>query len=298
MSERQNPVQVSQNGQTNVLLNRVKYSPSAYQRLKQKAWRLRKRGFKKNAKPYLLWKQEDWKALRTEFFNKTKKDGSYFYANARNFVRAKWPQSYVQTVMLWVIGPKPTKKVPWEGDWALERFAKAWRADARTQALAVEIRKELQAIEIGKDVADVFVDYLGRFLVVQTKVDEMYGETITLEGLKPEENRRRIKDYLNLSSAVMDRIRFAVESMVEAFGGKKMLVLQMLEKTMTRRTEAVLAANGNKTEDQEVETIVGRLVQVAMERSKIFGTKLPGLDELELEIKEDEEPSQRKQHVQ
>lgn len=122
----------------------LSYDMETYRRLKEigaRYWREDK--YKKNSKEYKFWNRHNWNELRKEFLSKRASNGSYLYPTVGAFIEAKWTQSDEQHYAKLIIGPRPKKKVPWEGFFAMERNAEAWERDQKVREKMGELEAEI-----------------------------------------------------------------------------------------------------------------------------------------------------------
>jgi hypothetical protein len=214
--------------------DQVLYGQKQYQRMKIKARNMRRRGWKKDSKSYQFYQQQDWKVLRREFNSEIAENGSYKYGSVTEFLRAKFKSRQEQKFARWVIGPQPMVYVPWEGNWALERFLAHWKQDARVQALCEKLGQELDAQRVVATTAELWAVNIGRIIIMQSQSDELYGGRLFLEGLSEKANQRRAKEYREWVDWGMNALAKAVDGMMDALCGKQRIIGGMLRQLSRR----------------------------------------------------------------
>jgi hypothetical protein len=119
------------------------YDVETYRRLKEIGARYRREDkYKKSSKEYRFWERNNWDELRKEFLTK-RANGSLLYPTVSTFIEAKWTDPDERHYAKLIIGPRPKKKVPWEGFFAMERHAEAWDREQKVQGRMDELEAEL-----------------------------------------------------------------------------------------------------------------------------------------------------------
>ena len=120
------------------------YDMETYRELKEIGRRCRKEDkYKKSSKEYKFWNRHNWNELRKEFLTK-RANGSLLYPSVSAFIEAKWTDPDERRSAKLIIGPRPKKKVPWEGFFAMERNAEAWERERKVQEKMDELGAELE----------------------------------------------------------------------------------------------------------------------------------------------------------
>lgn len=260
----------------------VIYEPQQYHRLKVKARNLRRRGWSKDSKSYQFYESQDWKALREEFNSEIAENGCYKYGSVSEFLRAKFKSSQDKKFARWVIGKEPMQAVPWLGNWALERFLKHWRQDARVKAMCEKLALEVDAQKAAASTADLWADNIGRIITMQAQIDELYGGQLFLEGLSKKANQKRAKEYREWVDWGMNALAKAVNGMVEALGGRQQISMMALQKVYEQKANgATVGAETPEQEQAEVRKVMESLVWSVVERGRATGTPMPLLEDLQ-----------------
>jgi hypothetical protein len=261
--------------------DKVIYEPQQYHRLKVKARNLRRRGWSKDSKSYQFYKAQDWETLWEEFCSEIAENGRYKYGSVSEFMRAKFKSSQDRKFARWVIGTEPMSSVPWLGNWALERFLKHWRQDARVKAMCEKLALEVDAQKAAASTADLWADNIGRIVTVMAQVDELYGGQLFLEGLSKKANQARAKEYREWMDWGMDALAKAVNGMVEALGGKQQISMMAMQKVFEEKARAAsFGAETPEQENEQVKKVMESLVWSVVERGRATGTPMPLLEEL------------------
>lgn len=225
----------------------------------------------------LFWKKQDWKKLREEFFSETLEDGSYKYKTAKEFMRDKFADTKERQWAGMAVGRRLPVYMPWEGNWELERYQERWKEDQGVAVVAKAIEKELDAATVAYATAPMFVDYMGRIKDMQQQVDQEFKGRLFLDNLSPLENGKRARAYVSLTGTLQNMMTAAILGAQEATGGRKMMVLGMMERYL-KKAEA-RHAGSTTPEFAAVEEFCSRFALFARERAQLFPQKPPEIEE-------------------
>ena len=167
--------------------------------------------------------------------------------------------------------------MPWEGNWELERFQEHWIEDKKIEIVAKAIEKELDAATVAYATAPMFVDYMGRIKDLQQQVDTEFKGRLFLDNLTPVENGVRARQYLSLTARLQRMMTDAIIGVQEATGGRKMMVLGMLERYLKKAE--VKHSGSASPQVVAVQEFCERFALLTHERGTIYPQKPPEIEE-------------------
>ncbi len=255
---------------------------TAHESLKRRERRYRRRGFREDTKAFAIFKSQDWPALREEFFTARLDTGEWAHRSLTAFIHQKFEDLYERKVAFMLLGRKPTRTVPWLGDWAAERVAERVRSHVRLKTLAAALERETELAAVAGPMSELFLDCVGRIQNWSDELEEATGGRLLSDGTGQAD--------LAMAERLLRMMQTAMGCLMDARGGKDVLVMQM----------AARASNPYQSEPGEARQreIFVRVMQTAWERHKEFGIALPELpeaDRLAVEAQLDGEAAKRKE---
>jgi hypothetical protein len=274
----------------------VEFTPEYYRKLQATARKRKSRGYRKSSALEFYYRQ-NWDVLREEFFSRLDpRTGAYLYQKLEHFWRVKFKSNEKhQQWAGWVTGPEPTRVVPWKGNWALERFARHWLENQHVKKVAEQLEQEIDAARLAYSTAPLFLECVGRAKKLMMQVDEEFRGWLFLEGLDEDTKFERAERYVHLVERLQSLLREAVDGLIESAGGKRSLSAIVLQRFIEGHERS---AQTPEEQDEQVQGIIRKLLHVAVERNRLFGTELPDPDKVMKKLQEESVGEKEKRNVE
>jgi hypothetical protein len=115
--------------------------------------------------------------------------------------------------------------------------------------------------------AELFGNYIARIVSMQNQLDEYFGGKIVLPHLTAEQNKARMEFHFSMSDRLMPMLDRVGNCLVDSLGGRQSPVVR---KTLEEMAARVQFEPGTSSQEEGVRRVKARILDVAVERSKIF----------------------------
>ena len=242
----------------------------------------------------------DLKEMWEEFTGAVASSGKLRYRSARQFANAKGENETQKDFLAWLLGPaKPRDPVrasiytfaePYDFD-AKRKFG-GWFNEENLRAHSKAIRQEMVALDALRAAGNgITINSLARMEQLAAQLDTDFGGVFFVDGLSLDDNVKRASAYIRLHEKILGMIAQAQDLYAKSHG-INFADMSGFERLLT--AQALALATGDVKRETRAAQVLGRIVEMTLEKSTKYQTELPAsVEKVIVDTKQELVPAKR-----